>query len=199
MASTRLLILLGILSFSRALLLPIKTAATLAGAMLSLHPMELPLLPPPTGLSSSSTAWSTRGPSKHFSSPMLSTVLLAKEELPSLERCFNAVRKELGREGESLRRLQEDIDRESYKDIILFTREYDAGFRGGVLKTAWKQMDGEAKRRGIEVSNSFTFDLIALNKAARVADKAEAARCLSLVRQDLVDFLALEGQQDNSR
>jgi hypothetical protein len=119
--------------------------------------------------------------------------LLSKDDLPALDKCFNAVRKELSADGESLQRLKKDIVSHDYKDVIAFTREYDAGFRGGVLKSAWKQM-GDAKKRGIEVSNSFTFDLIALNKAARVEDEVEALRCLGLVRQDLVDFLALEPQ-----
>ena len=166
------LVMLAAIAGSRAMVLPVRTIAAVAGAVLSLSP----------GPSTPTT----------LSSPLPSSVLLAKEELPSLERCFNAVRRELGAEGESLRRLEQDIDRADFKDIILFTREYDAGFRGGVLKSAWKQMGDETKRRGIEVSNSFTFDLIALNKAARSADEAEARRCLGLVRQDLVDFLALE-------
>jgi hypothetical protein len=90
-----------------------------------------------------------------------------------------------------LTRIQQDIDGGNWEDLKLFTREYDAGFRGGVLKSAWKQL-GDAKQKGIQVSNSFTFDLIALNKAARNADKDDAAARLAQVRQDLVDFLALE-------
>ena len=122
-----------------------------------------------------------------------SSVLLAKEELPSIDKCFAAVRKELNpKEGESLLRIQRDIESSDFADLITFTREYDAGFRGGVLKSAWKQLQGDAKKRGIEVSNSFTFDLIALNKAARVKDVSEANRCLQLVRQDLLDFLQLD-------
>jgi hypothetical protein len=123
--------------------------------------------------------------------PPVTSLVLAKDELPALEKCFGAVRKELSPEGESLKRLASDIESGDFKDMIAFTREYDAGFRGGVLKAAWKQL-GPAKKRGIEVSNSFTFDLIALNKAARGSDKVEAQRALGLVRQDLVDFLTLE-------
>ena len=115
----------------------------------------------------------------------------AKEELPSLEKIFNAVRKELSPEGESIGRLRGDIDKENWEDILTFTREYDAGFRGGVMKSAWKQL-GDNKGRGIEVSNSFTFDLIALNKAARSHDKDEATKRLDQVRQDLVNFEALD-------
>jgi hypothetical protein len=115
----------------------------------------------------------------------------AKDELPSLEKIFNAVRKELSPDGESLSRLRADIDKENWEDILTFTREYDAGFRGGVLKSAWKQL-GDNKGRGIELSNSFTFDLIALNKAARSHDKDEAVKRLDQVRQDLVSFEALD-------
>ena len=116
--------------------------------------------------------------------------VIAADPLPSLEKCFNAVKKELNG-GESLTRLSKDIEKEEWDDIVLYTREYDAGFRGGVLKSAWKQL-GDKKGRGIEVTNSFTFDLIALNKAARNKDKIDATARLEQVRQDLKDFLELE-------
>lgn len=161
-------ILLILVANTCALHLPVKVAVVAASAWLSIVP-PTPILPTST----------------------LPTLLLSKDELPALDKCFGAVRKELSAEGESLKRLGKDIETGDFKDMILFTREYDAGFRGGVLKSAWKQL-GPAKKRGIELSNSFTFDLIALNKAARNEDKAEASRCLGLVRQDLVDFLALE-------
>lgn len=113
-------------------------------------------------------------------------------ELPSLEKCFNAVRKELDvTQGESLTHIKTDIDEGKWDDLKLFSREYDAGFRGGVLKTAWKQL-GDQKGKGISITNSFTFDLIALNKAARTQDKVDAYHRLDQITQDLKDFLALE-------
>lgn len=118
---------------------------------------------------------------------------LAKTELPELNKCFNAVRKELSPEGESLKRINDDIDKSNWDDLKLFTREYDAGFRGGVLKSAWKQLSNK-KQDGIRISNSFTFDLIALNKAARTEDKEAAKEVAKLVRQDLVNFLELESK-----
>lgn len=120
------------------------------------------------------------------------TIAFSATELPSLEKCFNAVRKELdSKQGESLTHIKDDIDNEKWDDLKLFTREYDAGFRGGVLKNAWKQL-GNAKQQGIAVTNSFTFDLIALNKAARNQDKVDAYHRLDQITQDLKDFLALE-------
>ena len=120
------------------------------------------------------------------------TVAHSATELPSLEKCFNAVRKELdSTQGESLTHIKNDIDGDKWDDLKLFTREYDAGFRGGVLKTAWKQL-GDSKQKGISITNSFTFDLIALNKAARTQDKADAYHRLDQITQDLKDFLALE-------
>ena len=123
------------------------------------------------------------------------TASFAKTELPSLEKCFGAIEKELDPiNGESLIRLKDDIDGEKWEDLKLFTREYDAGFRGGVLKSAWKQFDSELQKKGIEISNSFTFDLIALNKAARNKDPDEASRRLEDVKTDLINFLSLKSQ-----
>jgi hypothetical protein len=123
-------------------------------------------------------------------SPM--TIAHSATELPSLEKCFNAVRKELdSKQGESLTHIKDDIDNDKWDDLKLFTREYDAGFRGGVLKSAWKQL-GDKKQSGISITNSFTFDLIALNKAARNQDKVDAYHRLDQITQDLKDFLALE-------
>ena len=119
----------------------------------------------------------------------------AGEPLPSLEKCFSAVRKELSPEGESINRLSDDIRLQKWDDLKLFTREYDAGFRGFVMKSTWKQIDDvELKKKGIEISNSFTFDLIALNKASRVKDTEDAYKRLEDVKKDLRDFLNLETQ-----
>lgn len=116
----------------------------------------------------------------------------AKDPLPSLDRCFAAVRKELDpKEGESLIRIQKDITAQDWEDLKLFTREYDAGFRGGVLKTAWKQL-GDKKQEGIRLSNSFTFDLIGMNQAARKGDIEGVQTMFKAVKQDLVDFEALD-------
>mmetsp|Transcript_27491 Transcript_27491/g.26302 ORF Transcript_27491/g.26302 Transcript_27491/m.26302 type:complete len:196 (+) Transcript_27491:149-736(+) len=121
-----------------------------------------------------------------------STSAQAADTLPSLEKCFNAVRKELDlKDGASLIRIKGDIDEGKWDDLKLFSREYDAGFRGGVLKSAWKQL-GDNKQKGIKVTNSFTFDLIGLNKASRNEDKEDAYHRLDQITQDLKDFLALE-------
>ena len=120
------------------------------------------------------------------------TVTNAKDELPSLERCFVAVKRELDpQEGVSLQRLKKDIEEGDWTDLKLFTREYDAGFRGGVLKKSWKQL-GDKKGDGIRISNSFTFDLIGLNQAARKEDKDEALKMYEAVRNDIVEFANLE-------
>lgn len=114
----------------------------------------------------------------------------AKSELPTLEKCFAAVRNEVN-DGQSIKRLQEDINSNNWDDIIQFSREYDAGFRGGVLKSIWKQLD-VGKEKGIELANSFTYDLIGLNKAARRHDVDDANFRLNQVREDLSAFLQLE-------
>eukprot|EP01031_Cornospumella_fuschlensis_P042056 gene42056-51342_t len=115
-----------------------------------------------------------------------------------VERYFKAVQDELDPEkGKSLLRLRTDLSQEDWKDILKFTREYDAGFRGTVLKGVWKQLEGEKQKRGIEISNSFTFDLIGVNKAARVKDAAEATKRINMVEQDLRDFLQLQEISNN--
>ena len=80
----------------------------------------------------------------------------------------------------------------NWDDLKLFTREYDAGFRGGVLKSAWKQLDGDNKKKGVDLSNAFTFDLIALNKAGREENKDKAFEALDRVVVDLTEFTKLE-------
>ena len=89
-------------------------------------------------------------------------------------------------------RINNDIDKLNWDDLKLFTREYDAGFRNGVLKPIWKQLKDEDQKLGIEISNSFTFDLIALNKAARNEDVNDAKIRLSQVKHDLEDFMKLK-------
>ena len=79
-----------------------------------------------------------------------------------------------------------------WEDLKLFTREYDAGFRGGVLKSAWKQLEGENKKKGVDLSNAFTFDLIAINKAGREQNKENALIGLDSVIKDLTEFTKLE-------
>ena len=54
---------------------------------------------------------------------------------------------------------------------------------------------GDRKGQGIEVSNSFTFDLIALNKAARNQNKEEALARLDDVKNDLIKFEKLDPEK----
>ena len=59
------------------------------------------------------------------------TIVSAKSDLPALDKCFHAIEKELDPvNGESLNRLKNDIEKGDWDDMKLFTREYDAGFRG---------------------------------------------------------------------
>ena len=72
-----------------------------------------------------------------FARAILSAILInpaivsAKSELPTLDKCFHAIEKELDPiNGESLIRLKNDINKGDWDDMKLFTREFDAGFRG---------------------------------------------------------------------
>lgn len=135
--------------------------------------------------------------SKIVSSVLIATSIVTSPiasyaaELYPLDKCFAALQKEV-EERPSLNRIQSDIESEKWDDLKLFTREYDAGLRGSVMKSVWKQLSGEKKKAGIDLSNSFTFDLIGMNKAARKGDKEEALKYLTLVEKDLKDFLALK-------
>ena len=60
-----------------------------------------------------------------------------------------------------------------------------------MLKNAWKQL-GTNKQAGTTVTNSCTFDLIALIKAARSEDKEAATHVAKRVSSDLKNFLKLE-------
>eukprot|EP01038_Epipyxis_sp_PR26KG_P008064 gene8064-10924_t len=118
---------------------------------------------------------------------------IAADPLPSLDRCYTAILSELNSgKDTAIYRLETDINSENWEDLKLFTREYDAGFRGGVLKPAWKQMDSEKQKKAIEITNSFTFDLIALNKAGRVKDVSEARSRIEQIKTDLKDFIKLK-------
>lgn len=112
------------------------------------------------------------------------------ENIP-LETAFKTIQYELDAR-KSLGRIENDISNDNWEDLKLFTREYDAGLRGSVMKSVWKQLEGEKKEKGIQISNSFTFDLIGLNKAARKSDKEDATKYLKLVEQDIKDFVALK-------
>jgi hypothetical protein len=115
---------------------------------------------------------------------------VAKAENYPMETCIKALNIELT-ERKSLNRIQNDIKEGKWDDLKLFTREYDAGLRGGIMKSAWKQMEGAKKDRGIEIANSFTFDLIGVNKAARKANTADATKYAAMTEQDVKDFYAL--------
>ena len=116
------------------------------------------------------------------------------EEQESLGKYLDAVKVEVVKKP-SVQRLRTDIDSNNWEDLKLFTREFEAGFRGGVLKKAWKQLEGEDRKRGIDLSNSFTYDLIGINKAGRQQDPDAARKYLGQVETDLQDFLTLLEKQ----
>ena len=126
-------------------------------------------------------------------SPLISH---ATENTRPLSECFNIIRNEI-KSSESLNRLNQDITNENWKDILSFTKEYEAGFRGGILKPAWKQLSGNLQEKGITLTNSFTYDLIGLNKAARIKDLPRANEMIANIKKDLVDFVKLDEQTLN--
>ena len=53
----------------------------------------------------------------------------------------------------------------------------------------------QAKEEAVLLCNAVTFDLIGLNKAARVGARADAELYLKEMRDDVAKFLALEPPQ----
>lgn len=123
--------------------------------------------------------------------------MFAKEAPPSIEKCLGAIKKELSPEGKLISQMVADIEKDDWEDLKVFSREYEAGFRGGVMKPAWKQLKGDDKKKGIEITNSFTFDLIALNKASRIADKEDALKRIDQIKDDLRNMESLLANNNN--
>ncbi|CAN0361162.1 unnamed protein product [Phaeothamnion confervicola] len=91
--------------------------------------------------------------------------------------------------------LEKDVFDQNWESILTSTRQQDADFRkrlmGGLRKKLPKEnkaVRGEAQA----LMNAVSFDLIALNKAARSGDVRRAKELLPILKEDVTQFLALE-------
>eukprot|EP00614_Pseudopedinella_elastica_P025834 CAMPEP_0172616910 /NCGR_PEP_ID=MMETSP1068-20121228/68762_1 /TAXON_ID=35684 /ORGANISM="Pseudopedinella elastica, Strain CCMP716" /LENGTH=174 /DNA_ID=CAMNT_0013422531 /DNA_START=170 /DNA_END=694 /DNA_ORIENTATION=- len=122
--------------------------------------------------------------------------VLAKE-LPTVEvhEGFALVRKELESGGVvELARMVEDED---WEQILEFTKLYDLSFRKLSLKQCANALtDKTAQDKANEIRSTITFDLIAVNKAARpqyrAVAKPAAEKAMEVLKADISQFLALE-------
>ena len=90
--------------------------------------------------------------------------------------------------------IHEAVSNRSYERLLEFTKVYDLSFRKGTLGDARKSLLSKSGRaEGTLITNAVTFDLIAINKAARKGGDGPAAdAALARLDADVRDLLALE-------
>jgi hypothetical protein len=87
------------------------------------------------------------------------------------------------------------IDGDDWEEVKEFTKKYDNNFRKMMMLPAKKTLETSSlKEKGQLLCNAVTFDLIAINKAARVGDKPAALAALARLRADAEKFVALEAE-----
>ena len=88
------------------------------------------------------------------------------------------------------------INSSNWEEIKEFTKFYDGEFRKAKLGYVRKMImtDKDQKEKATLLSNSVTFDLIGINRAARKSDQSEALRYLGELKDDIQTFLEFEPQ-----
>ncbi len=121
----------------------------------------------------------------------------AAEKAPPVDvhEAFMKVRIEYEKGG--VKALGDLVDEENWEKVLEFTKLYDLSFRKFLMKGAADGIiDDSARKKAKEIRNEVTFDLIAVNKAARPqyrsVAKAAAQDAMRVLRGDLETFLALE-------
>jgi hypothetical protein len=90
----------------------------------------------------------------------------AADVLPLSER-FSIARAELDKKSTGLARLEGDVEAENWKDIVSFTKEYDAVMRKEVIASAGKATQStELKDKTKKIAESLMYDLIGMNKVS---------------------------------
>eukprot|EP00752_Nemacystus_decipiens_P005848 g5282.t1 len=102
---------------------------------------------------------------------------------------FGSVKKATDLVLSDLRNLTNNGD---WEELMEQAKEYDQSIRKGLMGNVRKKMPKELKGDAMTYRNNITFDLIAVNKAARVEDKPRALEVLDILEKDIKDFLDLE-------
>ena len=121
----------------------------------------------------------------------------AKEELPitaeNIEKYFNDVRYELEDPEGGIPRIENALANRDWGFIKEFTKGYDLDLRKKKMGYARKMMtDSKMKDEALTLRNGVTFDLIAVNKAARVQDANACQEALQILKDDVKKFLAMK-------
>lgn len=114
----------------------------------------------------------------------------AKEADEALDR--EALLAEINSEVESggIFKIGQLIEAKDWEGVKELTKGYDKTFRKKLMGDARKTLRGE-KDAALMYRNGVTFDLIAINKAARKEDQAAAREGLAQLQGDVSDFLKL--------
>lgn len=113
----------------------------------------------------------------------------------SIATYFGEVRFELENPAGGVAHIGDALDANNWEEVKDFTRDYDLELRKKKMGFARKCMtDAKMKDDALALRNAVTFDLIAINKAARVEDMDSARKALQLVKNDVSEFLKFEDQ-----
>lgn len=123
--------------------------------------------------------------------------VLAKEELPiteeNIKQYFGEVRYELEDPAGGVARIENALDKLDWADIKEFSKGYDLELRKKKMGYARKMMtEKKMKDEALALRNNVTFDLIGINKAARVQDEDNCREALRLLKEDVNKFLAMQ-------
>lgn len=123
--------------------------------------------------------------------------VMAKEELPitseNIDRYFNDVRYELEDPEGGISLIEKALTERDWSFIKTFTQGYDLELRKKKMGYARKMMsDKKMKSDTLMLRNGVTFDLIAINKAARVQDADACLEAIKLLKDDVNQFLAFK-------
>jgi len=128
-----------------------------------------------------------------FSSSPLTAVAKEKEALTPEEakERFTAVQSAF--DDEVYPALSKAIEASDWAEIKEITKGMDQSFRKGRMGPAKKALPtSEDKSQAQLLMNAITFDLIGINKAARKEDKQEALETLSVMKDEVRQFLLLQ-------
>ncbi|CBN75243.1 expressed unknown protein [Ectocarpus siliculosus] len=102
---------------------------------------------------------------------------------------FGSVKKATDLVLKDLKTLATDGD---WEQLMEQAKGYDQSIRKGLMGDVRKKMPKEIKGDAMTYRNNITFDLIAINKAARVEDRPRTFEVLDILEADINGFLNLQ-------